>query len=88
MDIDKLVLTKGEIKEAVKWYSKNIINKMLVYSDGILCGDARDEAISLATVKKVFKWGDEPCTEHWKRIIPHKDCVQCQQEIKKALEEG
>lgn len=45
------------------------------------------DEISLATVKKVFKWGDEPCTEHWKRIIPHRDCLLCQKEIEKELKE-
>ncbi|KKK89887.1 hypothetical protein LCGC14_2728610 [marine sediment metagenome] len=73
MDIDKLVLTPEE---------REAISKV----EGM--GRDYDNACSLETVKKYHKWENEPCADHWKKIIPRKDCIQCQGELSKLLEEG
>ena len=85
MNIDKLVLTTEKMQGIVGgiYHKANETEP----PKPVLEMDIA-EAISLATVKKVLKWMDEPCTEHWKRIIPHRDCVRCQQELCKILEEG
>ena len=81
-DINKLVLTKKQIKEAIDERSdKEGLSRTTIYFFG-------SEAVSLATVKKVVGWENEPCADHWKKIIPRRDCLLCQQEIKKLLGEG
>ncbi len=104
MNIDELVLTKEECEKARLINSKvmaELVHKAQQFANenlsvpeayrlklSQLTGQLSGQQVSCATVKKVFEWGDEPCTEHWKRIIPHKDCLLCQKEIKKALKEA
>ncbi len=85
--LDKLVLTQEEIDAEFDKLAPTVVGDNIFE---ILAGEITiaSQAISLATVKKYRKWENEPCQEHWKRIIPHKDCLQCQEEITKALKEG
>ena len=46
-------LTDEEIKDAGKWHSKTIKNGKIVYADGILSADDRDDPIAKAQLKKV-----------------------------------
>ena len=80
IDIDKLVLTPEELDELFREYEKEHS-----YEEGTW-----EKAISLATVKKVVEYGDETCRDHQisNNIQRRRECKQCQQEIKQALEEG
>ncbi len=80
--IDKLVLSDERLEGLKAEYEEILGETWSPYVFYLL------DAISLETAKKYHKWLDEPCTEHWKRIIPHRDCVQCQRELSKLLEEG
>ena len=115
--IYKLVLTKEEIKRArligskdmkklvhrAQQFAKENPNVPEAYKLKLseLIGILSGGQISLATVKKVVKWGDEPCLDYAhsnaSTLSPYsvdsnehkrRNCPECWQETKKALEEG
>ena len=49
-----------------------------------------DMDLVLATIKKVFEWGDEPCgnNNHLLPILRKRQCLECWQEVWKELEKG
>ena len=92
MNINEIVLTENEIDaEYGKLSPTELITVEISASELQVLAEAMmvaNKACSLATAKKMVRWENAPCEDHWKKIIPRRDCVQCQNEVKKLLEAG
>lgn len=79
MKIDELVLTDEEMLRIKDEVYNSYFGEHLALMEF--------KAISLATVKKVVEYEDEPCP-HYSGTRPRRMCAECRQEIEEALEEG
>lgn len=93
MNIDKLVLTDEEISKVA---CPDPLQEIDVVDVSFIDDKARfrirfkayEHAISLATVKKVWRILNEPCEHATDEVLPRIECGECLREIKLALEEG